>query len=293
MADEHTKRMFRWRNQVLADNVLSGFQFKVAYAVADRTFRSPGYAEEFQSHFARMVGGTVRGVQKALARLEERGHLKITVNRKLGRANFYLPIVRDEADDAKQPEGTNDGSYPCNGGGEPPFVPPANRGSDPARTPVRTDPLEANSESSEKDIDRAFEEWWTLYPRHAAKRAARKAYGQAIAKKRSTVEKLKLDAMRYANQRSGQDPQYTLHPATWLNGDRWNDEPISHGGKTNAAGDIRAYPTARSGAPARSAFTAGMADVLREQPGSRLFEPGDSERAGAQRRAAGSRRGSA
>jgi len=31
-------------------------------------------------------------------------------------------------------------------------------------------------------------------------------------------------ARRYAEARAGQDPQYTAHPATWLNAGRWDDE---------------------------------------------------------------------
>ncbi|OKO71893.1 hypothetical protein AC630_31760 [Bradyrhizobium sp. AS23.2] len=32
-------------------------------------------------------------------------------------------------------------------------------------------------------------------------------------------------AMRYAAERTGQDPKFTKHPATWLNGECWKDEP--------------------------------------------------------------------
>jgi hypothetical protein len=44
--------------------------------------------------------------------------------------------------------------------------------------------------------------------------------------KRNTDERLKEEgAKRYADQRAGQDPQFTKMPATWLNGDCWLDEP--------------------------------------------------------------------
>jgi hypothetical protein len=36
---------------------------------------------------------------------------------------------------------------------------------------------------------------------------------------------------RYAAERTGQNQQYTLHPATWLNKRRWEDEaPAADGG---------------------------------------------------------------
>ena len=37
--------------------------------------------------------------------------------------------------------------------------------------------------------------------------------------------------MRYAAQRDGEDPQFTKHPATWLNGKCWTDEPPHNGGR--------------------------------------------------------------
>jgi hypothetical protein len=33
--------------------------------------------------------------------------------------------------------------------------------------------------------------------------------------------------MRYAAERAGQPPKYTKHPATWLKGGCWADEPTN------------------------------------------------------------------
>jgi hypothetical protein len=72
--------------------------------------------------------------------------------------------------------------------------------------------------------DAEFESWWSQYPRHVAKGAALKAY--ASPKKHGAApEQLLAGAMRYAQERHGQDPKYTKHPATWLNGGCWDDEP--------------------------------------------------------------------
>jgi hypothetical protein len=30
---------------------------------------------------------------------------------------------------------------------------------------------------------------------------------------------------RYAKSVEGSDPKFVAHPATWLNGERWDDEP--------------------------------------------------------------------
>ena len=87
-----------------------------------------------------------------------------------------------------------------------------------------------HSQRPSAEADRNFEKFWALYPRHEGKQAARKAFdrlsvddplmGQiinAIAKQRQS------DQWR--------DPRYIPYPATWLNGRRWEDEPVSgHGG---------------------------------------------------------------
>ena len=78
-----------------------------------------------------------------------------------------------------------------------------------------------------------FEKWNRLYPKHEAKRAALKAYKQALSRG-ATVDDLKLGAMRYAAAREGELPRFTKHPATWLNGDCWRDAP-AHGGQAHAA----------------------------------------------------------
>ena len=41
------------------------------------------------------------------------------------------------------------------------------------------------------------------------------------------------NTMRYAAEKANTEPQFILHPATWLNGDRWEDEPSK--GHSNGA----------------------------------------------------------
>jgi hypothetical protein len=44
-------------------------------------------------------------------------------------------------------------------------------------------------------------------------------------------------ARRYAGERAGQDPTYTKHPATWLRGGCWEDEP-KPGAVIDPAGNV-------------------------------------------------------
>ena len=72
-----------------------------------------------------------------------------------------------------------------------------------------------------------FEDWWKLVPRKVGKGAARRAYAKALT---LTDEATLFSAIsRYAELRKVQDERYTVHPATWLNQERWTDEiPLSN-----------------------------------------------------------------
>lgn len=79
--------------------------------------------------------------------------------------------------------------------------------------------LENNKESRRSD----FDDFWSAYPRKAAKGAAVKAWSAAlkVADARTIIE----GAIRYGND-PNRDPAFTAHPASWLNSQRWLDEPL-------------------------------------------------------------------
>jgi hypothetical protein len=267
VADEHTRRMFQWRSQVGDDHRLTPFDFRIAYAVAERVYRDTSCAKTSQAQLAADVGATIRGVQKALRRLSEHKHLQVEDNSKRGRINRYWPIIRAESvEDRAADQGTNGCSYPLNETPELPFVPPPNSGSEEVRTTVRTEELlkgtsEGPSEnisankkmSANKEAETAFEEWYGLYPKHVARGAALKAYRRALSQG-ATVEELKLGAMRYTTERTGQDPKFTAHPATWLNAGRWMDEP-DNPAKPAVSSDLPLENTPRpKGAPGSNGY---------------------------------------
>ena len=79
------------------------------------------------------------------------------------------------------------------------------------------------SSHTENHSDLLFNRFWQAYPRKVGKRNAQKAF------ERLQVDKPLLDKMlrqiAHAKQsRQWQDVQYIPHPATWLNGRRWEDE---------------------------------------------------------------------
>lgn len=68
-----------------------------------------------------------------------------------------------------------------------------------------------------------FAEFWATYPSRQAKGTALKAYSNALKKADAAVI---LDgALRYATDPNRSD-QFTANPSTWLNGERWADDPL-------------------------------------------------------------------
>lgn len=74
--------------------------------------------------------------------------------------------------------------------------------------------------------DAEFEAFWALCPRKAGKLNARRAYEQVIAGRRATHDVLTAGIRRYGAECANKDARYILHPASWLNQERWTDEPL-------------------------------------------------------------------
>ena len=67
----------------------------------------------------------------------------------------------------------------------------------------------------------AFDRWWEDYPEKVGKGAARKAFAKALAK--TSVDQLVAGVERYKATKP-QDRAW-CNPATWLNQERWTDQP--------------------------------------------------------------------
>lgn len=64
-----------------------------------------------------------------------------------------------------------------------------------------------------------FNDFWAIYPKKVAKKDAEKAWNRLTeAQKATALEALPAHAQRW------DDPQYMPHAATWLNGERFDDE---------------------------------------------------------------------
>jgi len=58
-----------------------------------------------------------------------------------------------------------------------------------------------------------------------------RAWGKAA--KLADPDKIIAAAAAYARQRQGEDPKYTKYPATWLNGQCWDDEAPAAPGRAD------------------------------------------------------------
>ncbi|QDF15448.1 hypothetical protein SEA_MOLLYMUR_88 [Gordonia phage Mollymur] len=72
------------------------------------------------------------------------------------------------------------------------------------------------------ELDGAFDEFWSAYPRRSGKRDARGRYEEAISRG-ATVEDLLAGAQRYRDDPSRSE-KFTKLPTTWLNQDCYLDE---------------------------------------------------------------------
>lgn len=71
-----------------------------------------------------------------------------------------------------------------------------------------------------------FEDFWTAYPRKIGKGAARKAFAAAI--KKATIEEISSGLNNQREALLAKEQKYIPHASTWLNGERWNDDPTHH-----------------------------------------------------------------
>lgn len=112
-----------------------------------------------------------------------------------------------------------------------------------------------------------FDDFWSIYPRRIAKLKAEKAWKKAL--KHSPEREILDGARRYAIEREEEDPKFTKHPSTWLNGGCWMDDP----GANRTEGERPSYQdiarTLRESNDHGSSTPDLFADAISEHRGSR------------------------
>lgn len=173
---------------------------------------------------ARVCGCSTRKWKKIKSKLVEFGKIEL-VDGKIynARANYEL--------NGRRLNGEHVGEKSVKTGDKPEI-----NGSKPARKPAENEVVSnktnglgfsisesrvQNPETTEES-ESAFEVWWQLVPRKVAKGIARKAFKVALRK--TSAETLCGSMRAYTASVAGKEPKYVKHPATWLNGECWEDE---------------------------------------------------------------------
>jgi len=74
-----------------------------------------------------------------------------------------------------------------------------------------------------------FSQWWSEYWLHKAKKAAREAFRKAVTTD-ALFQKIMAATRAQKPEMLGRDPSKQPHGASWINGERWNDEIPGSGG---------------------------------------------------------------
>lgn len=144
--------------------------------------------------------------------------------------------------------------------------------ADASKATVNAEPLghdPSETMPQRQDLNALFGEWWQFVPRKVSRGQAEKAYRAAL--KHATPADLLAGIQRFAEQVCGTEPNFIAHPATWLNGKRWLDEPALP--LENPAHD-------RNRGHQRAPQPSGWGQLRREQAAGRGFGDQDDLDAG-------------
>jgi len=249
--DDFTRNRFSWLDQVLADEEISKAAFAVAYALASHINRKSGLAWPSQSTLAKQVSLSDRQVRKLVEQLVERGHLFIAKRHTRHTPNYYRLAFLDRnasstLDDSRpEPE-----VHPVTGT-EVPLFPELDRNFCASRSELLSiqggttvphnplsEPIEEPLESLPRKtaVEKEFNTFWKTYPKKADEADARKAFAKA--RKKASAELILEGARKYADERQGQDSQYTRGAARWLNAEAWNNASVARSQHQPAKPDI-------------------------------------------------------
>ncbi len=195
---------------------------------------------------ARETSLSKRAVQRQIKALAEAGWIRIERQfRDDGSqtSNRYVLAQAQAADMSPRGEELSPrDDAPVGGGGDAAVMAGVTQ-APPLMEPSREPSDESSSTTA---IEASFEAWWQLVPRKVGKGQARKAFTSAL--KRVPAAVLRAGITRYAAECAGREPGFIAHPATWLNGERWEDEPAPAGAAQAGGAGYRAGGTGGFGA---------------------------------------------
>jgi hypothetical protein len=207
-----------------------------------------------QSHLARKANCSPASAKRSITALVDLGEV-LVLERGDGRTSSSYRIVLPGIDQGAQDDTPAGSPRPPRGvtttaqgaQNEPPIIP---------LFPV-DDPCSPATSSVDIAAPLDFDDWWARYPRKDGKGQARAKWKAALAKVDGDAARLVAAAERYRDD-PNRDPTYTKLPATWLNGECWDDAPLPP--RTGAAkpSPREARIMSRPDGPARLAEALGI-----------------------------------
>lgn len=213
----------------------------VLLALADHAGQDGGDAYPSVRRLAARCGLSERTVQSAIEGLEALG--EIEVERRCGPRGtnrFRLPMTPADLAPPQISHPAESAPRPRRSRTSPPQnlrVTPADLAPEPT-----TNRPEPSLNRQTRDV--AFAAWWVEYPRKVAKGAARAQFDKALRK--AGLDALVAGAQRYTLSVQDEDPRYVKHPATWLKGECWDDEPAAKRAQPKGYGAISGVLRRRS-----------------------------------------------
>ena len=124
--------------------------------------------------------------------------------------------------------------------------------------------------TSHERYPKAFEAFWSVYPRKQAKGAARESFAKAIARLLDggsfsdwvgAAKFLCMKAREFATAKQGEPFKYIPHPTTWLNQERYEDDAAtwSDGEVGDRGEDARDIP------PEEAVFNPTTGEIVRRR----------------------------
>lgn len=171
-----------------------------------------------------------------------------------------------------------DGFTSSDSRGEDVFI---QRGEDVFRHGVKTcsdkpkeNPKPEPKTNNDHPADDRFTEFWESVPRKVGKGAARKAWAKAVKK---ADPQIIIEGMRRYRDDPNRSDEFTAHPSTWLNAERWEDDPLPArgGGRNSGESSFLDFAPSRSNAANPPYFGSYGPEMPSggTSPGARGIEP--------------------
>lgn len=83
----------------------------------------------------------------------------------------------------------------------------------------------------------AWQVFWQAYPRKEASGPGKKALDKIHKSGKTTFAEIIMAVEVYRHKVRNKEPQFVCLPSTWLNGERWKDDPMA--GLPNGRGEVK------------------------------------------------------